>query len=446
MRFPRSCSVFYACFLALIVFASARPAWSESPEPEPKREALTFQRAIKLAMKNSTAVAIANLDEKHAERSYAEARAPFLPQLTAGAGLGYSYGFPLSLEGSAPALFNFSSQQAVWNPAQRDYMRAAKTDWSASTKSAADRKAQIILETALAYAELDRIESAAPVTNQQRTSAARLEQVSRDRYQAGVDSEVELVKARLSAARVRMAMAQSQSQADVLRERLSQLTGLPAASIRTVPESMPRLPRVSFDVDDAITSKAVEANVAVQVADDQAMAGEFRAKAERKQLLPTVDFASQYGVLARYNNYDVFFRHFQRQNITVGGVIRFPFFNKVQSAHAQAAELEALKAKKQAEDVKFQVATDTLKLQRSIAQLAAAREVARLEYQLSTSEFQAVQAKVDAGSATLRDREDARLQENVHYNAMLDASLDLEKAQMQLLRATGELEQWALGK
>lgn len=442
MSFRRMHIAFCACLLMLVTVGQAKA----EPEPEPKAELLTFQRAIELALKNSTTIAIADLDQRRAERSYAEARAPYIPQLSVGAGLGYSYGFPLSLEGSAPTLFSFSSQQSLWNPAQRDYIRAAKTELSASAKSAADRKSQVILETSLIYAELNRVESAAPMTNQQRTSAARVEQVSRDRYQAGVDSEVELVKARLSAARVRMAVAQSQSQAYALRESLAQLTGLPARSIRTVPESMPPLPRVSYDVDDMVTSKAVESNVAVKVAAEQAVARQFRAKAERKQLYPTLDIASQYGVLARYNNYDVFFRHFQRHNVTVGGVIRFPFFNKVQQAHAEAAELDALKAKKEAEEVKNQVSSETVKLQRSIAQLAAAREVARLEYQLSSSEIHAVQAKMDTGSATLRDQENARMEETQHYIAFLDASLDLDKAQLQLLRATGEIEQWALGR
>ena len=58
----------------------------------------------------------------------------------------------------------------------------------------------------------------------------------------------------------------------------------------------------------------------------------------------------------------------------------------------------------------------------------------------------AVQAKMDAGTATLRDQENARLSEDQHYISYLDSSLQLDKAQMQLLRATGELEQWALGK
>jgi outer membrane protein TolC len=445
MRIPKNPTILFAALCALF---SASLAVAADPEPEPKVELLTFQRAVELALKHSTGMAIADLDERRAQRSYSEARAAYTPQVSVGAGLGYSYGFPLSLEGAAPTLFNFNSQQALFNPAQREYIHAAKTDWSASTMSAADKRAQVVLDTALAYAELERVESVAPVTNQQRTAVARVEQVSRDRYQAGVDSEVDMVKARLSVARVRMAMAQSRGQADLLRERLSQLTGLPAKSIRTVAESIPALPQVAMDVDEVVAMRAVQSNPAVKVAEEQAVARAYRAKGDHRLLLPSIDIASQYGILAHYNNYDVYFRRetFQSNNLTVGGVIRFPIFNKVLKDRAEEADLDALKAKKEAEEVKNQVATETLKLQRSIAQLAAAREVAKLEYQLASSEVHAVQAKIDAGTATLRDHENARLSEDQHYIAYMDSSLQLDKAQMQLLRATGQLEQWALGK
>src|SRR4051812_27035037 len=151
-------SVFCAASSVLFLLAGAL---ASEPEPEPKVELLTFQRAVELALKHSTALAIADLDERRAQSGYSEARAAYTPQVTVGAGLGYSYGFPLSLEGAAPTLFNFNSQQALFNPAQREYVHAAKSEWSASAKSAADRRAQVLLDTALTYAELDRVESAA---------------------------------------------------------------------------------------------------------------------------------------------------------------------------------------------------------------------------------------------------------------------------------------------
>ena len=71
---------------------------------------------------------------------------------------------------------------------------------------------------------------------------------------------------------------------------------------------------------------------------------------------------------------------FQQNNATVGVSIRFPAFNASQRSRAQAADADALKATKQAEAARNQVSEETLRLQRSVAQMQAARDVAQLEY------------------------------------------------------------------
>src|SRR5208337_2091671 len=95
-------------------------------------EPLPLERAIRLALAHSTSSAIANADVQKAFASYRELRNNYLPQLFAGSGIGYTYGYPLSIEGSAPALANVVAQSTVFNPAQRQFMNAAKTNWHAS--------------------------------------------------------------------------------------------------------------------------------------------------------------------------------------------------------------------------------------------------------------------------------------------------------------------------
>jgi outer membrane protein TolC len=433
-------SRFRAAFasLALIttILALASPAAAEP---------LTLRRAVELSLQHSTGVAIADAEAKRAEKGVLETRNAYIPQVIVGAGLGYNQGFPLSLENLAPSLLNVTTQAYVFNMAQREFLKAARRDLAGFTKMADDRRAQVVFETALAYAELDKVEQALSILQKQESTAGRLQTVVQERLQAGVDSQVELTRAQLNAARVRLAMEQSRGQRDLLRTRLSQLTGLPAESIETVADSVPPLPAPPLN-EDGFVSKALSVNTNIQVANEQAAAKELRAKGEHRQLLPSVDSAMQYAMLAHYNNYDVFFRRdtFQRHNLTVGVVVRFPIFNTAQKAHAEAADYEALKAKKEAEDVKNQVATEAMKLQQSVRQLAAAREVAHLEYQLAGNDVQTVQARMETGAATVRDQENARLAENQKYAAYLDTSFELDKALMQLLRATGEIESWAM--
>jgi hypothetical protein len=101
-----------------------------------------------------------------------------------------------------------------------------------------------------------------------------------------------------------------------------------------------------------------------------------------------------------------------------------------------------LLAQKRAEDAKNQASERTLKLQRSVQQLAAAQEVVDLEYQIAKSNLETTRIRIDAGSATLHDEDDARSQASEHYAVLQDARFQLEQARIALLRETGDLAGW----
>jgi outer membrane protein TolC len=110
---------------------------------------------------------------------------------------------------------------------------------------------------------------------------------------------------------------------------------------------------------------------------------------------------------------------------------------------AEAADADVIKAKKEADLARNQAIEDTLKQQRSLTQLAAAAEVAKLEYEVANTGVDAAQSRLETGNATSRDVENARLDATDRYAAYLDAQLEMEKAQMQLMRLTGEIYDWS---
>ena len=405
-------------------------------------EPLAFRRAIDLSLRHSTTMAIAAADQ---ERAYAAVKAShylFFPRIDFGSGAAYTYGYPLSIEGSAPTIFNVQTQQFLYNPAQHEFLRSYQSQSRAATYLSDDRKNQVVLETAIDYIELDIATSMLNILQQQAEAAQRAQDVVSSRVREGVDSEVELNKARLASARVRMRTAQAQTTADVLRERLSQLTGLPASEIQTSTESIPKMPDVRQD--ENLVAKAVEYSPTIKVADQQAEAKRFGAKGEHKSLYPSVDLSGQYGYFAKYNNFQDFFKKFQRNNAVYGVVIRVPIFNAAQKARAESADADALIARKQAQDVKDQVSSEALRLQRSIRQLAEAKEIARLQHELAASDVEAAQARIQAGTGTIKDEELARVHEHETYLDFLDASFAFDKAEMELMRSTGELQHWAI--
>jgi outer membrane protein len=410
--------------------------------PRLSAEPLPLKRAVELALAHSTTAAAANADQQRVFASYREARSQYIPQFIVGSGLGKSWGYPLSLEGSAPSIVNFNSQSALFNPALRDFVRAAKTDWSAATLQSKDQRNQVIQDTVLSYAELNKWETLLGHLQEEHAAALQTERLESQRIQEGVDSPTMQNHARLSTARLRLRLAETQGAIDVIRNRLAHLTGLPAAAIETESESMPPLPEVKQE--DDLAGTAVQASPGVQAADDRAAAEGLRARGEHRAMLPSVDFAAQYGLLATYNNYQQFFQpgSFQRHNATLGVVIKFPIFSPTQRARADAADALALKAKKDAETARNQVSEETLRLQRSVEQMAAAKEVAELEYQEAQSNLESLRVRLDAGSIGWHDVQDARDQVNERYNSLQDANFELERARITLLRATGELEAW----
>jgi outer membrane protein TolC len=130
----------------------------------------------------------------------------------------------------------------------------------------------------------------------------------------------------------------------------------------------------------------------------------------------------------------------------VGLVLRLNFLNESQRARAHAADAAAIRAKADADSARNKMSEEALRLQRSVEQLSAAQQVADLEYQVAQSSFDALKVRLDAGTANFHEVEDAREQANERYNGLLDASFELQRARIALLRVTGELAKWVSGQ
>ncbi len=406
-------------------------------------EPVTLRQVIDLALKHATGAAIAAADEQHASASYRELRNSYIPQLTAGAGIGWSDGFPLSLEGSAPSLFNVTAQSALVNPALKDFIHAAESDVTVSNLHTKDQRNQVIQDAVLSYAELAKWQQRLLRLREAQTAAEKTEAAVSERVKEGIDSEMDHSQARLSVARIRLHLAQASGAADVLRERLAHLTGLPTATFEIEPDSMPALPAVK--AEDDFPAQAANSSPSVQAAVEHARGQYLRAKAERKSLWPSMDFAAQYALLATYNNYSTYYNHFQPNNATVGVSIHLPFLNLAQHERSREAESEAFKATKQAEAARDKASEETLRLQRSVAQMQAARDVAQLEYEIAQKSIEAVLTRMDSATANLHDLESAQSQASERFIALQDITFELERSQIELMRATGDLEHWALG-
>jgi outer membrane protein TolC len=423
-------------------------------------EPLTLKHAVELALQHASGAAIAAADQQNAAANTRELRSSYLPQLTTGAALGWSYGFPLSLAGSAPSIFNINAQSALFHPELRAFIRAAQSEASAAGFRSKDERNQIIQDAVLSYAELEKWEQRLDRLHEIYPDVQKMEAAVADRVKEGIDSELDGTRARLSEARLRLRIAEAQGSADVLREHLSKLTGVPADRIQTEGDALPAFPASS---DDDAPNKAAEASPSVKSAIEHARAQYLRSEGEHRSLWPTVDFGAQYALFSTFNNYQNYYipEHictvstvtvlcpasgFQKNNATIGANLRIPLFNATQRARAAAADADALKAKKQADAARDRVSEETLRLQRAVTQMQAAHDVAEIEYEIAQKNVEAVETRMKSSTANLHDLDNARTQSSEKLIALQDVIFELDRNQVALLRATGDLEAWALGK
>jgi len=409
-----------------------------------RSEELTLRRAIDLALAHSSTVGMASADAQRAYESWREAHSVYTPQVTLGSGLGYAYGFPLSLEGSAPTIFNVTAQSVLLNKAQQEFIRAAKTDWAASQAQTRDKREQVLLDVIASYDELDKWERKLPILYAEQKVTRDMQYAVHERVKEGIEAPLEETKIKLKAAQSNLHVVQAESSADVLRRHLAELTGLPAQSITTVSSSVPPLPEPAVEESEA--PAALDSIAAVETANLRAEAEQLHARGEHKAFYPTADWALQYGLInTTLTNYQQFFRlgTFRPNNVTAGIVIRFPFLNSTQHARADEAAAAALSARKAAENAKSEVSDRIAKLQSTVRQLFAARDVAQVQYELAQAQLQGAQARMEGQPATLRELQEASLQAATSSGSLMDSEIELERAQLQLLQAEGKLESWS---
>jgi outer membrane protein TolC len=139
--------------------------------------------------------------------------------------------------------------------------------------------------------------------------------------------------------------------------------------------------------------------------------------------------------------------------VTFGFQVTFPFFDFALRAKAKATAAEALRATVEAEQAQRQNDVQIATLTGSLRELDALAEVASLKQQIANAQLKAVLTQLDAGNGasaganpqpqtTPKAEQLARIDERQKYQQALDASLDLAKARLSLLRALGHMDDW----
>jgi Outer membrane efflux protein len=171
---------------------------------------------------------------------------------------------------------------------------------------------------------------------------------------------------------------------------------------------------------------------------------------ERQNNRPTFAFGLEYNRYAKFNNYNEYYLRFQHNNFNVGVQITLPLFDGTRKARAEGSSAEAAHATAQADQLRDQTGEQVLRLQKSIAELAAQEEVAELQNELAQDQLDAITTQLHLGTGTPgaaaplpKDEQGAHIRERSHFVDMLETQFQLTQARLSLLRSMGRIEDWA---
>jgi outer membrane protein TolC len=398
---------------------------------------------VDLALRNSHAVQVAEANQQRTRAVWLKTRDIYIPSVSVGSGLGYSYGFPLG----NPTLFNVQSQFLAFSFSQKDYIRSAHSAVKAATLSLKDQRRQVILDASVSYIELSKTLAEIQALEQAAADADKLASVVQDRLEAGLESNMDLTQAKLTRAQIQLQKIHLEDHADELRQHLSGLTGLDANAIAPTESSVPPLPDLDFQ---GLISKQDDAP-AVQAAFATAQARMYEAKGDKRaQNRPIVFGAFQYARFAGFNGYSKYYQPntFIPNNVGIGINATWPIFDRIKHDKAQESAAIAKHDLQQAELAKIQNDEGNLTLWHSLRELEAQEQVADLQQQLAQDTLTATVTQMNQGGTngqpvTPQQADQYRVEERTRFVGLQDARFNVTKVKLNLLSATGDLEDWA---
>jgi len=407
---------------------------------------VSLATVVDLAQRNSSAVKLAEADVQKAQAALAQTRDAYIPNFVIGSTIGYSHGFPTG----QPSVGSATMQSLVLSFSQRQYAKAARAGLDAANLSLKDTREQVALDASTTYVELDTVNRELEAARQQETFTDRLVQIEQQRAEAGVDSDLDLLQTRLRIAQLKLQRLHLETRAATLAKQLAVLTGMPVGSILPDHASIPEIPAVTAD-------EAPRSLAGINAAGATARSKQFQAKGDDLSWRrPQIGFGAVYNYDSdEFNDYEKFYQPntFTPNNISFGLSVQFPFFDFALRAKARESAAEALRATVEAEQAQRQNDVQIASLTGSLRELDAQAEVASLKQQIADEQLKTVLAQLELGNGaetgpgvqpqlTPKAEQLARIDERQKYEDSLDASLDLAKARLSLLRALGHIEDW----
>jgi len=399
---------------------------------------MTLHEAVETALKQNPDIFLAHMEEDKARAAIRVAREPFIPRVVFGSGLAYSDGFPMSIEGSAPSIVQGHATATLFNRPQHFVIAQAREDARGASIAVVSKRDEVGYQTTMLYLDAVRAARLLDLARKALESQQAVLQTVRAQVAEGRALPLAQKQAELAVARAEQLIGNLEdSQADA-ETSLALALGFPALDQVHPVDQDRAAPATPLTEEEAIQS-AMNSHPAIRQLQSQLMSKELERHGELAARLPRVDLVAQYGMLARFNNYDEFFRKFQRNNVQLGVSFQLPVFSPGVGAQVSQTDADLNHLRVELSRAKNRVTADILQAYREVKKAQSATNVARLDLEVSRAQLDVDLAQQQEGRILMRQVDEARIQENDKWIAFYDAQYALEKARWGVLRVSGSL-------
>jgi outer membrane protein TolC len=399
---------------------------------------MTLRQALDQALAQNPDVILARLDAQKSRFQTEQTRDPFSIKGGIGSGIAYTYGFPASINGNPPSLFQFQAQRTLFDRPQSYRIEQAKEGERGAVLDVALRQQDIAYRVSTAFLDAESAVRSAAAAERQYQSLQQIKQFVDVRVADGRELKNEATRANVNALIAQDAAEQFGYTGANAEAALAVLLGYPAGD-RVHPAVEERDDVLPVQQEQAVAT-ALEQSAELRRLESNLRAKRLEIKSFEGSWLPRVTAFSQYSVLAKFNNFLDFYPKFQRNNYQIGASIEFPVFTgKAPKAGKATAQTDIQRIEAEIARTKNRIGADIEQSYRDVQRAEKARNLRRAVLDLAREDLTVVLVQSDEGRATLAQVEAARAKEQEEWIRYYDAQRVVELAKLNVRRNTGTI-------
>ncbi|HTB13002.1 MAG TPA: TolC family protein [Bryobacteraceae bacterium] len=400
---------------------------------------LTLKQALDRAMEQNPDVLLSRLDQQKARDQILIAKDPFYPKVYGGGGYAWTNGYPVSIDGNPPSIFQAHTDMALFDRQQSYKVAEAKEGLRGSAVDVVSRQEDAAYKVALLFFDAEQAAHSFDAASKQIENLAKVKELMDARVAERQELATESKRANLN-------LARAKHTADVLHENLinaemslAQVLGMaPDDRVRAAEEERAA---IALPVsEDASIEEALEHSPELRRLESNMQMKTLEIKSFHAARLPKLNLVAQDDVFAKYNYTAQLNYKFRYNNPELGASVTIPLLiGKTARAYSSQAEADVAKLRIEVARTRSRITADLRRAYQEVKSAQSSQELARDDLDLTREELSEALAQYGEGRLPLARVETLRALENEKFLAFYVSRQTVERARLNVLRLTGTL-------